>query len=90
MQTPVGKKSGTIRLINDGGILSGYIKAMGNLSSFKNGTMAGNAFEFSGRLNAGFLQFDYHAKGTIEGAAFKAVASTNLGNFQISGTRIDG
>jgi hypothetical protein len=88
MVTPIGKKDGTIRLTNDNGVLSGYIKVMGSISYIKDGTITGNSFEFSGILHAAFFQFKYHATGTIEGDSFKAVASTNSGAFQINGTRI--
>ena len=90
MRTPIGKKTGTIRLNNENGVLSGYIKAMGDISSFKYGRMKGNSFEFSGVLNAGFFHFDYQAKGQIDGNALTAVAATNFGNFQISGLKVDG
>ena len=88
MLTPIGKKEGTIRLINNNGSLSGYIKAMGSISYFKNGIMTGNTFEFSGVLQAAFFQFKYHVKGEIEGNAFSAVASTSSGTFQINGSCI--
>lgn len=89
MQTPVGKKTGTIRLVSDGGVLSGYIKAMGYLSSFKNGVIEGDAIAFSGILNAGFLQISYKAKGRIDGKNLTADAYTKWGTFKILGTQIE-
>lgn len=89
MSTPIGKLEGSITFINNDGSLSGYIKSMGNISYFENGTMTGNQFEFSGTLNAAFLQFKYRVNGTIDGDTFAAVASTGSGTFKINGTRED-
>lgn len=88
LQTPFGTQKGTVTFVDDNGILSGSIRAMGNTSFFKNGKISENAFEFSGILNAGFFNLRYTAKGTIEGDILKSVALTNSGTFQINGTRV--
>lgn len=85
--TPFGPKEGTIVFTDRNGVLSGYIHAMGDTSDFKSGKINGNAFEFSGILNAGFFNIKYTAKGTIERNALKGTVNTNLGTFQMSGVK---
>lgn len=88
MNTPMGVKKGTITLTEENGALSGSIRTMGSKSTFRDGIITGNSFEFSGVLNAGFFRFRYHAKGRIEGDTLQATAVTNSGTFQIRGTRV--
>ncbi|HEX2926600.1 MAG TPA: hypothetical protein VHP38_10150 [Ruminiclostridium sp.] len=88
LQTPFGAQKGTITFVDDKGMLSGSIRTMGSTNFFKNGKINGNSFEFSGILNAGFFNFRYTAKGTIEGDTLKAVALTDSGTFQINGIRV--
>lgn len=87
LHTPIGVQKGTVTLMEENGALRGSIRAMGSTSTFQNGKVSGNAFEFSGILNAGFFNFSYTAKGTIDGDTLNAVATTNTGAFQIIGTR---
>jgi hypothetical protein len=85
--TPIGPQNGILTFADERGILSGSIRAMGVTNPFRNGKINGNSFEFSGTLNAGFINLRYNAKGTIVGNTLKAVVTTNSGTFQISGTR---
>ena len=85
--TPFGPKRGNVVFTDDNGVLSGSIHAAGDTNNFRNGKANGNAFEFSGVLNAGFFRIQYTAKGTVEGNALEAVAATNLGTFQMYGTK---
>lgn len=86
--TPIGSKSGTINFIDDNGVLSGSIHAMGSENPFRNGISNGNSFEFSGTLKIAFNRFDYTAKGSITGDTLSATAVTKFGIMQINGTRI--
>ena len=88
LSTPMGVQEGSLILMDEGGTLSGSIRAMGNESPFRDGKMDGNKFEFSGVLRAGFLKFRYTARGTIEGNVLKGTASTGAGTFRISGTKL--
>lgn len=88
LQTPFGIQKGTVTFVDDNGMLSGSIRTMGNTSSFRNGKVNGNSFEFSGILNAGFFSISYTTKGSIDGDTLKAVALTNFGTFRINGTRV--
>jgi hypothetical protein len=87
MRTPMGPTSGVLTLADESGTLSGSIRTMGSTSYFRNGKADGNSFEFSGILNAGFFNFRYTVRGTVDGDVLKAVAITDSGTFQISGTR---
>ena len=88
LQTPFGTQKGIVTFVDDNGMLSGSIRTMGNTSSFRNGKINGNSFEFSGILNAGFFSIRYTTKGSIDGDTLKAVALTNSGTFRINGTRV--
>lgn len=90
LNTPFGPQNGVLTLTDDKGILSGSIRAMGKTNYFKNGSMVDNSFMFSGMLDVGIFKFSYTAKGSIVGNVLKAVATTNSGTFQISGTRTTG
>lgn len=90
LNTPFGTQNGVLTLIDDNGKLSGSIRAMGKTNTFQNGTMVDNSFKFSGILDVGIFRFPYTAKGNIVGNVLKAVATTNSGTFQISGTKTTG
>jgi hypothetical protein len=90
LRTPFGSQNGVLTLIDDNGTLNGYIRAMEKNNYFKNGSMVDNSFAFSGILDVGIFKFSYTAKGSIVGNVLKAVATTNSGTFQISGTRTTG
>lgn len=85
--TPIGPQSGSITFIEQNGILSGSIRAMGGTSYFENGKVEGNTFEFSGVLNVAFLHFKYNVKGKTEGNALSGTATTDSGTFQMRGIK---
>ena len=87
LTTPIGPKRGILTMVEKDGTLSGSIRAMGNTSFFRNGRAAGNSFEFSGVLDAGFFRTRYTVRGTVEGDTLRAAAATDLGTFRMSGTR---
>jgi hypothetical protein len=82
-----GSQKGVVTFIDENGILRGSIRAMGNTSYFRSGKTSGNSFAFSGNLNTGVFNLRYNAKGTVDGDTLNAVATTNLGTFQMSGTQ---
>lgn len=88
LNTPIGSKKGILTMIEQNGMLSGSIRAMGRTNSFSNGRVNGNSFEFSGLLDMGLFRIRYTAKGTVEGNTLKATAATDAGTFRMSGTRI--
>lgn len=87
LDTPIGRKSGTITFIDDGRSLGGTIRAMGHTNHFT-GRADGNSFDISGVLHVGFLNFQYTAQGTVNGNALNGSARSSAGNFQMSGTRV--
>lgn len=87
LRIPGGPQNGILSLTERNGSLSGFIRALGHTSYFENGKAAGNAFEFSGILDAGFFQFPYTARGTVEGDRLSAAAETSSGTFRITGVR---
>lgn len=85
--TPIGPQSGSISFLDRNGVLSGSIRTMGGTSYFENGKVEGNAFEFSGILNAGFLHFRYTVKGKTEGNSLRGTAITDSGTYPIYGEK---
>ncbi|WP_101698553.1 hypothetical protein [Clostridium minihomine] len=87
LRTPLGVQNGIITFVNKEGALSGSIRAMGNVSFFRNGKIDGNRFEFSGILNAGLLNLKYTAQGVVDGEKLQVTAVTSYGTFLIVGTK---
>ena len=87
LTTPQGPKSGTINFVDENGVLSGSLHALGHENPFKNGITDANTFEFTGTLKTGFIKIKYTAKGTITGDTLQATAKTQFGLMEISGTR---
>jgi hypothetical protein len=88
LSTPMGLKSGTISSVDENGVLSGSLHALGSENSFRNGKTSGNTFEFTGALKMGFGKIEYDAKGTITGDILQATAKTKFGMMKINGTRV--
>lgn len=88
LHTPIGLQNGTISFVQEGEALKGVIRAMGNSNHFKNGKVNGNMFGFSGNLNLGLFNLSYNAKGSVDGDKLTATARTNVGAFQITGSKI--
>lgn len=88
LSTPIGTKNGILILIDQNGVLSGSIRAMGSENPFSGGKANGDSFEFSGVLKAGFSRFEYTASGTVTGDTLKATAHTKYGVLKITGTRV--
>ncbi len=88
LATPMGTYNGTVKFLDQNGVLSGSLHAMGSDNPFVNGKVVGNNFEFAGTIKIGFNKFEYTAKGTVTGDILKADASTKFGIMKIKGTRI--
>lgn len=89
LRTPKGIQNGMITFIEDNGTLRGSISALGRKNYFKNGKKSGKTFELSGTLSAGFYSLGYTATGTFDNDTLSATASTKIGTFQITGTRMN-
>lgn len=87
LSLPIGAKSGTISFADNGGTLSGTIRAMGSSSPFT-GHSSGNHFTIRGVLNAGFFRFSFTADGTADGQSLRGTARSNAGSFPINGTKV--
>lgn len=90
MQIPKELETGKVTLRQSGGRLSGVLKAGDVVSSFSNGRVDGNRFEFSGIIHKLFFKIPFTARGEITGDKLTAVADTRHGTFNITGTRIEG
>lgn len=87
ISTPIGQQNGTINLVNKEGVLSGYIRALGNNNPIRNGKANLNSFEFEGTIKTVFSNIDFIASGTIVDDLLQATAKTRYGIIQIRGTR---
>jgi hypothetical protein len=72
LSMPMGIKSGTISFIDNNGVLSGSLCALGKENQFRDGKTNENTFEFAGFLKAIFGKIEYNAKGTISGDILQA------------------
>jgi hypothetical protein len=88
LSTPMGVKNGTISFLDNNGVLSGSLRALGKENPFRNGKANGNTFEFNGSLKIGFGEIEYVANGTITGDALLATAKTKFGLMKINGSRV--
>ncbi len=88
LNTPMGLKSGTIILIDNNGVLSGSLRALGKENPIVRGIANGNTFEIEGFVKTGFGKIEYSANGTIIKDILEANAKTKFGIMKISGTRV--
>jgi len=88
LSTPMGLQSGIVHFIDDNGVLSGSLRAMGNENPFANGRTNGSSFEFTGSLKTLFGKIDYTARGAVTGDTLQATAVTKFGLMQINGNRV--
>ncbi|OJU15503.1 MAG: hypothetical protein BGN88_07505 [Clostridiales bacterium 43-6] len=83
----MGMQTGTFIFHEEGGVLTGFIKAMGSTNPISNGRMNGNTFTFEGSIKTVFGKLDYKAQGTISGNTLQATAKTKFGMMNISGVQ---
>lgn len=88
MQMPDGVETGKVTFTETEGRLNGTLKAGNASSSFSDGMVNGNHFEFSGIMKKLFLKIPYTAKGEVQGNILSATADTKYGIFNIKGSRI--
>ncbi|MDD2417410.1 MAG: hypothetical protein PHR18_00640 [Oscillospiraceae bacterium] len=81
-------ETGTVEFIESGGKLSGTLKAGSIVSSFSDGIINGNHFEFSGIIQKFIFKIQYTARGDITQDRLTAEANTKHGVFKITGERI--
>ena len=88
MQLPKELETGKVTLKESGGRLNGTLNAGDVVTSFSNGRINGNRFEFSGIIHKLFFKIRFTARGEIQGDKLTAVADTRHGTFNITGKRI--
>lgn len=87
VDTPLGRKDGTLTLRTDGAALSGSLTLAGQSGDFSDGTADGDAFAVSGKQKIMFMTLDYRITGRVDGDAITATADTNMGQMQMTGQR---
>ena len=88
IQSPMGNIRALVKLITKGNTLSGFIDVMGKRSEFNNGFVNGNQLSISGKISAGIANIQYDISGNVQGNTLNLVAKTNMGNFNLQGTKI--
>lgn len=89
IKTPIGTQNGKLTLLINENSLSGTIASSNIKSSFNNGKITNNNFEFSGTINKGFLYLSYYAKGTLSKDIIIGTVKTKYGTFVIKGTIVE-
>ena len=88
IKSPMGNIKALVKLITNGNNLSGYIDVLGKRNEFKNGIVNGNNLSLNGNFSAGMMAIQYNIIGVIQGNTLNLAAQTNMGNFNLIGTRI--
>jgi hypothetical protein len=88
IKSPMGNMKALVKLITNGGILSGYVDVMGKRSEFNNGVVNGNNLSMKGSFSAGMMNLQYTIVGNVQGDILNISAQTNIGNFNLQGKRI--
>ena len=88
IQTPMGNIKALVKLITNGGNLSGYVDVMGKRNEFNNGIVNGNQLSLSGNIAAGIANIQYDITGNVQGNILSLFAKTNMGNFNLQGQKI--
>ena len=88
IKTPMGNIQAKVKLITNGNNLNGYIEAMGKRNEFSGGSVNGNNFSMSGKLNASIATIKYDIQGAVRGDVLEINANTNMGSFKLQGKRI--
>lgn len=68
--------------------LAGYIDFMGKRSEFRNGTVNGNQLALSGTIPSALTNIQYNITGNVQGNILNINAKTNMGSFNLQGTKI--
>lgn len=89
LNTPMGRIEGKLFLKQEGENLEGYLEALGNQNKIERGSVNGNLGEFSGKISYFLGTISYQAKVKIEQEKLQAIVSSNLGEFQVIGTKLE-
>ena len=88
IKSPMGNIKAFVKLITNGGILSGYVDVMGKRNEFSNGVVNGNNMSLKGKISSGMMNIQYTIVGSLQGDILALAAQTNMGNFNLQGKRI--
>lgn len=90
VNSPMGVIKGNLNLAVNGNNITGYIEINGKRNSFNNGVVTGNnKFSLSGTIKALFKTINYNVEGEVINNTINLYAKTNMGNFSLSGKRIN-
>lgn len=90
VNSPMGVIKGNLNLAVNGNNITGYIEINGKRNSFNNGVITGNnKFSLSGTIKALFKTINYNVEGEVINNTINLYAKTNMGNFSLSGKRIN-
>lgn len=87
LNTPVGIQNGELTFMINKNSLSGTITGHNIKSSFYNGKISNNNFEFYGMLTKGIFNISYLAKGTLDKNGITGYVKTKYGTFSIKGNK---
>ena len=88
IQSPMGNIKALVKLVTNGKLLSGYVDVMGKRNDFDNGIVNGNNLSLNGKISAGMVNIQYTINGNVQGNNLNIFAQTNMGNFNLHGTKI--
>ncbi len=88
MKSPMGNMRALIKIVTNGNSFSGYVDVMGKRNEFSNGVIKGNNLYLSGNIAAGMMNIKYNISGFVQGNILNLSAQTNMGNFNLQGTKI--
>ena len=88
IKSPMGNIKALVKLITNGGILSGYVDVMGKRNEFTYGVVNGNNLSLKGKISTGMMNIQYTIVGNVQGNILNLAAQTNMGNFNLQGARI--
>ncbi len=88
MKSPMGNMRALIKIVTSGNSFSGYVDVMGKRNEFSNGVIQGNNLYISGNITAGMMNIKYNISGFVQGNILNLSAQTNMGNFNLQGTKI--
>ena len=89
IKSPFGNIKTLINIVTNGNTFSGYIDMMGKRNEFNNGVIQGNNLSISGRASTGIMNIQYNITGYVQGNNLILYAQTNMGNFNLTGTKIN-
>jgi len=87
INTPMGTRTPTIVLKEEGGSVSGTFAGQMGTTEFSGGTADGNTVRFDVNVSAGGGEFTLSFNGTIEGDSISGSVNTPRGGSEFTGIR---